>query len=77
MKLFNKSETKEKRKELRKNLPKAEQIIWSKLRAKKFLNIKFRRQQGIGPYIVDFYCREYNFAIEIDGSSHLNESSII
>lgn len=77
MKVFNKSETKEKRKELRDNTTKAEQILRSKLKAKRFLNIKFRRQQGIGPYIVDFYCREYNFAIEIDGDSHFNDESVL
>lgn len=75
MKLFNVSETKEKRKELRENITKAEQILWSKLKAKRFFNIKFRRQQGIGPYIVDFYCSEFNFAIEIDGDSHFQAGS--
>ena len=32
--------------------------------------MKFRRQQGIGPFILDFYCPEHRLGIEIDGSSH-------
>ncbi|BDX03963.1 hypothetical protein MACH16_27110 [Marinomonas pontica] len=34
--------------------------------------MKFRRQHGIGPYIVDFYCPEKRLVIEIDGDSHYN-----
>ncbi len=73
MQFFNKPELKEKRKELRKNIPKAEQVLWFRLKAKRFLNIKFRRQHSIGPYIVDFYCTHLKFAIEIDGDSHFDE----
>ncbi len=36
----------------------AEQLIWQILRAKRFMNLKFRRQHVIKPYIVDFYCHE-------------------
>ena len=32
--------------------------------------MKFRRQQGIGPYILDFYCPERKLCVELDGSSH-------
>ena len=31
---------------------------------------KFRRQQGIGPYVLDFYCPELRLCVELDGSSH-------
>ena len=31
---------------------------------------RFRRQQAIGRYIVDFYCRRAQLAVEVDGSSH-------
>ncbi|MFH1766712.1 MAG: endonuclease domain-containing protein [Patescibacteria group bacterium] len=31
---------------------------------------KFRRQHGIGPYIVDFYCPAHKMAIEVDGDTH-------
>lgn len=48
-----------------------EKVLWSRLRRKK-LGVKFRRQHGIGPYIVDFYCPERNLVVEVDGSQHLN-----
>lgn len=31
---------------------------------------KFRRQAGIGPYIVDFYCPKLKLVIELDGPIH-------
>lgn len=36
----------------------------------KQLGVKFRCQQGIGNYIVDFYCKELKLVVEIDGNSH-------
>ena len=62
---------------LRKNQTKAEQLIWNQLRAKRFQNYKFRRQQPIGPYIVDFYCSSKKIIIELDGSSHACEDKIL
>ncbi|MBS1494767.1 MAG: endonuclease domain-containing protein [Bacteroidetes bacterium] len=76
MKFFNRSENKKLRKELRLNQPKAEQVLWQKIKAKRFLGIKFRRQHGIGPFIIDFYNTELKLAIEIDGDSHFNEESL-
>ena len=32
--------------------------------------MKFRRQQAIGPFVVDFYCAEQRLVVEIDGSIH-------
>jgi len=40
------------------------------LKGKQWKNLKFRRQQGIGPYIVDFYCPKIKLAIELDGEVH-------
>ena len=40
----------------------------------KQLGVKFRRQQPIGKYIVDFVCFEKKLAIEIDGGEHLQSS---
>lgn len=34
------------------------------------LGFKFRRQYGIGAYVVDFYCTELNLAVEVDGVTH-------
>jgi very-short-patch-repair endonuclease len=69
-KIFNKSKFLERRKELRKSLTIQEFKLWFYLKDKN-LGVKFRRQHGIGPYIVDFYCKEKNLVIEIDGSQHL------
>lgn len=48
----------------------AEQLMWRILHAKRFMNLKFRRQHVIKPYIVDFYCHEIGLVIELDGSKH-------
>jgi very-short-patch-repair endonuclease len=56
--------------ELRRNETKAEQIIWSWLRNKHLYGAKFRRQQPIGNYIVDFVSFDCNLVIEIDGGQH-------
>ena len=67
--IFNQSKFLERRKELRKSPTPQELKLWFYLKGGK-LNFKFRRQQGIGPYIVDFYCKKQNLAIEIDGAQH-------
>lgn len=66
---------KQRRQELRNNSTKAEQLLWKQLKDSRFLNLKFRRQQGIGRYIVDFYCSDCKLAIEIDGDSHFEENA--
>ena len=72
---FNQTTEKEKRRNLRKNMPKAEAIVWSRLRGKEILGCKFRRQYSIGPYVVDFYCPALKLAVEIDGDSHFQEGT--
>ena len=57
-------------KELRQNMTPAEKILWQHLRAKRFNNLKFRRQQIIEGFIVDFYCHSLGLVIEIDGKIH-------
>ena len=56
--------------ELRRNQTDAEKIMWRKLRAKRLQSLKFRRQQPIGKFIVDFVCFEKKLIIELDGSQH-------
>lgn len=68
--IFSKSIFKDRRRELRKSLTPQEFKLWVYLKNKK-LGQKFRRQHSIGPYIVDFYCREKNLIIELDGSQHI------
>ena len=55
-------------------MPEPEQYLWQRLRNKQ-LGVKFRRQQGIGRYIVDFYCPECALVIEVDGDSHYQEDA--
>jgi very-short-patch-repair endonuclease len=57
-------------KELRRNMTPAEKILWEYLRAKRFNNLKFRRQQIIEGFIVDFYCHSLGLVIEVDGEIH-------
>ena len=58
------------RKKLRLNLTMAEIILWKRLKNKKVLGKKFRRQHSVGNYILDFYCPEEKLAIELDGQWH-------
>ena len=51
----------------------AENLLWQRFRAKRFMELKFRRQQVIEPYIVDFYCHELGLVLELDGSQHNTE----
>ncbi len=64
------------RRELRKNMPEPEKRLWYHLRSRQIGGFKFRRQHGVGPYIVDFYCPERRFVVEVDGDSHAEEKQI-
>ena len=55
--------------ELRNNPTKQERTLWKYLN-KSQLGYKFRRQQPIGNYVVDFFCSELNLIIELDGGQH-------
>ena len=63
-------------KTMRSNATDAEHLMWQLLRAKRFINFKFRRQHVIAPYIVDFYCHELGLVIELDGSQHGTDDAI-
>ena len=58
---------------LRKRSTDAERNLWSILRNRALAGAKFRRQQPIGPYIVDFHCPKNRLVIEIDGGHHLDQ----
>jgi isoleucyl-tRNA synthetase/very-short-patch-repair endonuclease len=64
-------------KKLRHNQTEAESKLWQVLRNKQLEDFKFRRQQQIGGYIVDFVCLEKNLIIELDGGQHGEESIIL
>ncbi|MDZ7606454.1 MAG: endonuclease domain-containing protein [Cyclobacteriaceae bacterium] len=60
---------------LRKNMILAEILLWQELKGKQLLGYDFDRQIPIDNYIVDFYCKELQLVVEIDGSSHTNKDN--
>ncbi len=56
--------------DLRRRQTSAEQRLWLHLRGGQLTGMRFRRQQPIGPYIVDFYCASVRLVIEVDGPIH-------
>ena len=69
----NTTEQTEQRRQLRNNATSAEATLWKALKERKVNGWKFRRQHGIGVYILDFYCPELRLCVELDGSSHDNK----
>ena len=55
---------------LRRDMTDAEKVMWRLLRARQLSGYKFRRQEPIGQYIVDFVCFSPRLVIEIDGGQH-------
>ena len=58
---------------LRESRTDAEGLLWHYLRDKQLDGYKFRRQQPIGPYIVDFACMPHKLLIELDGGQHADQ----
>lgn len=57
---------------LRKQSTDTEMFLWQHLRSKRLEGFKFRRQEPIGQYIVDFVCHEKGVIVECDGSQHID-----
>jgi adenine-specific DNA methylase/very-short-patch-repair endonuclease len=57
-------------KQMRQLPTEAEENVWALLRNRRCNGLKFRRQQVILGFIVDFYCAEQRLAIELDGEIH-------
>jgi very-short-patch-repair endonuclease len=55
---------------LRRRQTEAEKLLWARLKSRQVAGVKFRRQQSIGPYIVDFASFERKLIVEIDGGQH-------
>src|SRR5262245_46306926 len=60
---------------LRRDSTPAEKILWSIVRNRAFGGLRFRRQQEIGPYFVDFYCSALRLVVELDGDSHVGQET--
>ncbi len=54
----------------RRNMSLPEVILWGDLRGARLKGLRFRRQHGIGPYILDFYLPSHRLAVEVDGEGH-------
>jgi very-short-patch-repair endonuclease len=74
--LFNRKYQKPIRQRLRKDATAAEKLLWSRLKHSQLCGHKFRRQQGIAKFVMDFYCPEHKLAIEIDGATHSTPEEI-
>lgn len=74
IRVFNKPQLKDRRRDLRIRQTSTETILWNELRNKK-LGYKFKRQYSISGYVVDFYCAQSKLAIEVLGSIHKTDSA--
>lgn len=54
---------------LRNNMTRAEIRLWKAIKGRQ-LGVEFLRQTPIDRFIVDFFCKEPQMVIEVDGSSH-------
>ncbi|MEX0774488.1 MAG: DUF559 domain-containing protein [Phycisphaeraceae bacterium] len=61
--------------ELRKEAPIPERILWGLLRNRQIGGLKFRRQHPIGPFIADFCCIEVMLIVELDGLTHVGRAA--
>jgi very-short-patch-repair endonuclease len=55
---------------LRSKATASEQALWEVLRRRQQWGLRFRRQQPIGPFVVDFICLERRLIVEVDGDVH-------
>jgi very-short-patch-repair endonuclease len=60
----------ERARRLRKAATMAETALWYRLRSRRLNGHKFVQQDPVGPYTVDFICRDRRLIIEVDGGQH-------
>jgi very-short-patch-repair endonuclease len=61
---------------LRSEPTRAERKLWSRLRDRRFLGLKFKRQVPIERFVVDFACLEANLIVEVDGGQHAERIAV-
>ena len=66
--------SRERARELRKSPTDAERALWTHLRGRQLCGHKFRRQQPLGPYVVDFACLRQKLVVEVDGGQHVEQA---
>jgi len=52
----------------------AERKRWFAVRDRRLSGFKFVRQEAIGPFIVDFVCRDKRLVVEVDGGQHADSA---
>ena len=60
--------------ELRRRSTEAEKLLWRRLRNRHLDGVKFRRQESLGRYVVDFVTMEQQLIVEVDGGQHAAHS---
>ena len=60
-------------KRLRHEMTEAERVLWREVRAHRFAGFKFKRQEPLGLYVVDFVCYEAKLIVELDGGQHADQ----
>ncbi len=63
-------------KAMRREMTPAELKLWNEVRAHRLADLSFRRQFGIGDYIVDFACPSRKLIVELDGSQHGEQDAV-
>src|SRR5215207_3725346 len=64
----------ERAKALRREMTPAERRLWQQLRDHRLAGLRFRRQQVVNGFIVDFYCHAAALVVEVDGSVHSEQA---
>jgi very-short-patch-repair endonuclease len=64
----------ERARSLRRNLTRAESVLWAQIRGRQLGGFKFVRQEAIGRYYADFVCRERRVIVELDGGQHADRA---
>jgi very-short-patch-repair endonuclease len=49
--------------------------MWNLLRNRSVEGMKFLRQFPVGPFVVDFVCRDLMLVVEVDGSQHVEDKA--
>jgi very-short-patch-repair endonuclease len=64
------AELKDRARSMRNNPTEPEKRLWRQLSGGQLHGVKFRRQEVIGRFIVDFWCPAVSLAVEVDGDTH-------
>src|SRR3989338_5658233 len=67
--IYNQNQSKNLRSILRRQMTKGERLLWWRLRRNQ-LDLKFKRQFGVGSYVVDFCAPTIRLIIEVEGITH-------